>query len=160
MINSLSPKAFLMRETAVASFLTVTAVTAVLSGCSDCKPTLHAERTSPDGRLVATAYAYECGAMSPFSFRVGIRKATETTSHEVVTILEAAFEANPEWQSPNTLVITFECPSDPIAACQPPSDRNWVLRTSPDWNDVHIRYVIGPRLKSKLSPQQFERFPK
>lgn len=131
----------------------------LLSSCSDCQLVVDAERRSPDNQFVAASYSRSCGPVAPFDYRIGLRTTSEQNYRDIVTILDAPFEASADWENARVLVVTFHCPRDTNAGCAPPTERAWSVRGPKDWGDVRIRYLLSPQLRSMLTPDQLARFP-
>jgi hypothetical protein len=76
---------FILKRTGVAiaydfdmRFICLLLTSIVLGGCSDpCTNTVIEEISSPDGKLIATAFIRDCGATTDFSPQVSLRKAGE-----------------------------------------------------------------------------------
>jgi hypothetical protein len=150
-----------LRRTAVArcALLALMAMTSSFAACGACPPTYDFQRNSPSSAYVVASYSYLCGP-TPFNTRLGLRRSAESQFKDVVTILEAPFEADATWRDDKTLHVTFDCPKDTRAACAPPTDRNWELLVNRHWEDVDIEFSIGQRLRSMLNADALARFPR
>lgn len=149
-----------MASNTALTITSITLVAALVAGCSDCSPSYARQATSPDGAFVAAAYSLECGPVAPFDWRVGVRRASEKSYREIVSIHDAGFEADVRWQGNDKLLVTFECPSNAAAACAPPTERSWSVSSSPRWMEVSITYAIGPRLAAVLTPEARAKLPR
>lgn len=136
----------------VAYSTVVTTLLLPLVGCEDCPRAVLQRTLSPDQAFEAAVYSDACGPTAPFDTRVGLRRVRDPSFTEVTSIKDAAFEPNLKWVSPAVLQVEFECPKDPIAACQPPTERFWSVTTTSAVGQVRIEYRVGARLRSVLSP--------
>lgn len=128
-------------------------------GCSDCRADV-AERRSPDGAFVVGTYSSACGPVAPFDFRVALRRSEDSAFHDVVTIMDAPFEASAQWQGPRSVLVTFDCPFEALAGCAPPTQRHWSVQGRGQWSGISLTYAVGARLRSTLTPDQLAQLPK
>ena len=151
-----------LRHAAAANWVltTIIVVAAFSTRCFDCKPTFYGDpKISPTREYVSASYSYDCGPVPPFNSHVGLRRAAEASYHDVVSVLDAPFDAHAEWRGAKKLLVTFDCPDDPQAGCAPPTKRYWSVRPSKQWAGVEISYAVGPRLKALLTPESLARLP-
>lgn len=81
-----------------------------LSGCGElCKTTIYETATSSDGRSVATVFERDCGATTPFSRLVAMRRTDDvvdlTNAEGLVLRLIGEPVIKLDWRAPTALSI-------------------------------------------------------
>lgn len=98
---------------------------------SPCEDTVYATRPSPDGSLVATLYARNCGATTPINRQVGLRSADRAFDGSEGSVLAVRGEPDIElsWLNDATLAVSCE-------GCA----ASTTFRREARWQGVEIRY--------------------
>ena len=121
-------------------------VVVVLSSCSalrECSEDSISSLSSPSGRYLAEHFVRNCGATTPSTYHINLRKSTDTfptnlsgtiTEGAVITISSQKLVM--EWKDDKTLSI--KCTN-----CRP----GVKYKMEGNWQDVHIAFDPGENVK-------------
>lgn len=106
----------------------------VLTGCTlDCGHELVQEATSPEANYIATVFDSDCGATTPFSRQILLRKAEVTFSadnaEDVVFRVKGKRDIEVRWVDAKHLMIRRSPNKDDI------------FKEIGDWHGIKITYV-------------------
>lgn len=96
----------------------------------ECEMQELARSKSPSHTYEAVVYTKRCGATTPTSTIVALRRDEDAAAFEDIFIVEAAGDVGVEWLGPDQLNITF---SKGIAEAE-------VFRKIKRWEEVSVRY--------------------